>query len=116
MPKRRLYSESLHKSLTDETVEYVKAKRVEPEEVLYVTAGSFEDEDNSPDTIGFGKMIGTRFECMEEVATPAAGIRQRLRKTHHFLGLEQPVFRVEGGTSGDTLRGYLEGYVEEVGK
>lgn len=114
MAKRSLFSESLKQTLSDTTAEYVKAERVEPEEVRYVTAGSFEDEDNSPDTIGFGKMIGKRFECMEEVANPAAGIRQRLRKTHHFLTGETPTWRVEGGSDGDKLRGYVEGYIEEV--
>ena len=113
MPKRRPYSEPLAKDLEDTTAEYVYGQRVEPGEALYVTAGSFEDEDHAPTTIAFGKMIGTRFEVMEEEPSVSAGIRYHLEKTHRFDAGERPAFRVEGGTDGDKLRGYLEGYVEE---
>lgn len=114
MPKRRLYRETLVKEVEDETTEYLEGQRVEKGYVLYVTSAAVEQEGNNPDQMAFGLIIGTRFEAMEEERQCYAGIRWFTRKTHHFLAGESPAFRVEGGTSGDTIRGIMEGYYEKV--
>jgi len=114
MSKRRLYSQPLFKSLVNTTTEYVYGRRVDQGLILYVTHAALEDETTAPTTISFGKMVGDRFEGFEEDEAPSAGIRYHTLKTHHFLAGERPVWRVEGGTSNDVLRGYMEGYYEEV--
>jgi len=115
MPKRRLYSEALYKKAVSATEQLVEGRVVEPGWILYVTSGSLEDETTAPTTVSFGKKVGERFEGMEELETPSSGIRYHLDKTHHFIAGERPVWRVEGATVNDILRGYLEGYYEEAG-
>jgi len=112
MPKRRLYSKDLRKVLTNTTVEYVEGDVVKPGEILYITHAALEDQNNAPTTISFGKYVGERFEGLEEEPSPIAGIRFHTEKTHHFITGERPVWRVEGGTSSDVLKGYMEGYYE----
>lgn len=114
MSKRKLFSHPLYKVLTNATVEYLEAPIVEPGWVLYVTAASLEDSTSAPTTIAFGRYEGGRFEALEEEDSPAAGIRYHVEKTHHFTAGERPVWRVEGGTLNDVLRGFLEGYYEMV--
>jgi len=114
MGKRKLYDEVLSESLTNTTAEYVEGRVVEPGWILYVTSAALEDENNGPASIAFGKKVGDRFEASEEKASPSAGIRWNTVNTHHFIAGERPVFRVEGGTSGDKLSGHMEGYYEEV--
>lgn len=113
MPKRRPYRETVVKELEDTETEYVKAQRVPEGWLLYVVSAALEDEDNEPDQVAFGIMVGTRFEAMEETSSPEAGVRWNTVNTHHFYPLERPTFRVEGGTSGNTLRGILEGYMQK---
>ena len=113
MGKRRLYSESLYKLLTDTSAEILRGREVAPGYVRFVTHGAVEDATTAPTTLAFGREQGGRFEALEEDDAPAAGIRSHTAKTHHFLAGERPAFRVEGGTSNDVLRAFLEGYEEE---
>lgn len=113
MPKRRLYFQSLKGTCDNVTADYVKGKRVGKYKTLYVTAGALEDETHAPTTISFGKLIGTRFEPMEEMENPSVGVRYHLDKTHRFDPGDRPTWRVEGGTLNDVFSGYLEGYIEE---
>lgn len=114
MPRRRLYNEPLRKSLTDATAEYVEGRVVEPGLILFVTHAALEDETTAPTAIAFGKKVGDRFEGLEEDPSPLVGTRYHTEKTHHFIAGERPTWRVEGGTSADVLRGYMEGYYEAV--
>lgn len=114
MPRRRLYEEPLYKKVVSATAEYVEGRVVDPGLILFVTAGSLEDETTAPTTIAFGKRVGERFEGLEELESPSVGVRYHLDKTHHFLAGEKPVWRVEGATVNDILRGHMEGYYEEV--
>jgi len=114
MPKRRLYSEFFYKSADSITATYVEGEEVKTGWLLYVTTGSLEDETNAPTTIAFGKLVGTRFEGMEETESPTAGRRYHNDKTHVFRAGEKPCWRVEGATLNDILRGMAEGYYEEL--
>lgn len=114
MPKRRLYDKDLRKVLADTTAEYVEGEVVKPGDILYITHGVLEDQTSAPTTISFGKYVGGRFEGLEEDDGPVAGVRYHTEKTHHFQAGERPAWRVEGGTLNDVLKGYMEGYYEEV--
>jgi len=112
--KRRLYSEPLYKKSDSATATYLKGRVVGKGLILYVTHAAAEDVTAAPTTIAFGKLIGTRFEAMEEDGSPSAGITYSTEKTHHFTEGEEPTFRFEGAALNDELRGYMEGYYEEV--
>jgi len=114
MPKRRLYSKPLNKKCADATTDYLEDDPVRPGWILYVTTGSAEDETTAPTTISFGKRDGAKFTPLEEEDSPAAGISYHINKTHHFIAGEAPAFRFEAATLNDVLRGYLEGYYEEI--
>jgi len=112
MGKRRLYSESLRQVLSNATEEIMLGRVVAPGYIRFVTHAAVEDSTTAPTTLAFGRQQGGRFEALEEDPAPQAGIRYHTEKTHHFLAGECPAFRVEGGTSNDVLRGFLEGYEE----
>lgn len=114
MPRRRLYQEPLHKLKGSTSPDYVEGRAVDPGLVLYVTHASLEDETTAPTTLAFGKKVGDRFEGLEEGESPSVGVRYHTGKTHHFTEGERPVWRVEGGATSDVLRGFMEGYYEEV--
>lgn len=114
MGKRRLYSEPLYALVDNATADYLEGRLVEPGEVLFVTHAALEDETSAPTTISFGRYVGQRFEGEEEDNAPQAGVRYHTEKTHHFVGGERPVWRVEGATLNDVLRGFMQGYFEEV--
>jgi len=114
VPKRRLYEEPLREVVTNATAEYVEGRVVDQGLILFVTHASLEDETTAPTTISFGKKVGDRFEGFEEEPSPIVGIRFHTEKTHHFTAGERPTWRVEGATVNDVLRGYMEGYYEEV--
>jgi len=114
MGKRRLYSEPLRKVVSNATADYVEGRLVEPGEILFVTHGALEDETSAPTTIAFGRYVGQRFEAEEEDPAPLVGTRYHTEKTHHFVAGERPVWRVEGATLNDVLRGFMQGYFEEV--
>lgn len=110
--RRYKIRERIHKVVANATTEYVEAGEVGRNRILYVTAGSIEDQTTAPDQIAFGVKHGDEFIVMEEEDSPAAGISYHLEKTHHFLPGERPAFRVEGAALSDILEGYIEGYVE----
>jgi len=112
--KRILYDETKTKALTNTTAEYLEFKEVDARYVLYVTAACGEEATNAPTTITFGKMKNGAFTVMEEEDSPAAGIGFHTENTHHFRPGEKPCFRFEGGTSGNILTGYIEGYLERI--
>ena len=114
MPKRRLYDESLNQKLVSTTSEYVKGREVPQGLILYVVHGALEDETSSPDSLSFGKLIGSRFEALEEDDGPVSGVRYHTEHTHHFLPGETPCWRVEGGVADDVLTSHMEGYYEET--
>lgn len=114
MPKRRLYNKTLEGKCDNQVTDYLEGETVEPGWILFVTAGSLEDEGSSPDTMAFGKKNGNKFTPMEETESPSAGIRYTLEKTHHFIAGEKPAIRFEGATTNDKYRAYLEGYYEKV--
>ncbi|GAH73390.1 unnamed protein product, partial [marine sediment metagenome] len=92
------------------TVDYVKSEVVQERETLYVTHACLEDSTTPPNSIAFGKLVGTNFTCLEEEPNPAVGVTYHTEKTHHFITGEEPCFRVEGAVLADILRGHLEGY------
>lgn len=112
MPKRRLYSEFFYKEADSIVAVYVEGEEVKTDHILYVTAAALEDETNEPTTIALGKLVGGRFETMEESNDIAAGIRYHIERTHVFRSGEKLCWRVEGATLNDKLRGYAEGYYE----
>lgn len=114
MPRRRLYSKPLNKKCTNATTDYLEDESVQPGWILYVTTGSCEDETSAPTVMSFGKKDGAKFTPLEEDEGPTAGISKYIMKTHHFMAGEAPAFRFEAATLNDVLRGYLEGYYEEV--
>jgi len=114
MSKRRQYSRILDKKCTSATVDYLEDKPVEPGWVLYVTTGSCEDETSAPTIMSFCKKDGAQYRALEEDQAPTAGVSKYIMKTHHFIAGEAPAFRFEGATLNDILRGYLEGYYEEI--
>lgn len=114
MGERRLYSEELEDTGDASTSLIVKGRVVEQGWIRYVTAAGFEDETTAPTTIGFGKYRKDRYISLEEVESASAGVRQRLRKTHHFLPGERPAIRVEVGGTTDTVSAYLEGYEQQI--
>jgi len=114
MPKRRLYSHPFFKKITDATVDYVDGETVPTGYILYVTTATIEDENTAPTTLSFGKKSGSSYTPLEEDDSPAVGIRYHTERTHHFIAGEKPSFRVEGATLNDVVRGYAEGYYEEI--
>jgi hypothetical protein len=114
LPRRRLYDMPLYKRADSATATYVQAPKVPDGLILYVVTGALEDESGDCDSIAFGKMVGSRFEALEEALAPSGGLRYELDKTHHFLPGELPTWRIEGATVNDELRGYVEGFFEEV--
>jgi len=114
MPRRRLYYEELKKKSDNATTFYLKSRIVDQGLILFVVAGSAEDETNAPTTIAFGKMQGDRFTPFEENSSLSAGVRYHITMTHHFIAGEQPAWRFEGTTLNDICSACLEGYYEEV--
>lgn len=114
MPRRRLYSKILEAKCDNATTDYLEGDDVEQGQVLFITFGNAEDETNAPTTIAIGKKVKDTFIPFEEEDSPSAGIRYNTEKTHHVIAGERPAIRFEGATSNDLLRGYLEGYYEEV--
>jgi len=114
MPKRRLYSHPFFKKVTDATADYVEDETVPTGYILYITTANIEDETSTPSTVSFGKRNSRGYEPFEETASPTQGIRYHTEKTHVLIAGEKPSFRVEGATLNDVMRGYAEGYFEEV--
>jgi len=114
VPKRRLYREHLKKSSDNATSFYMRGREVEQGLILYVTTASCVNEDKQTNSIAFGILVGDEFYPMEEEATVGKGIAFLVRKTHHFIGGEQPVFLLEGTTVGNSCKAHFEGYYEEV--
>jgi len=110
MPKRRPYNHDLYRECLNATADYVKGETVQERETLYVTHACLEDSTTAPTSIGFGKLVGRIFTCLEEEPNPVLGVMYHTEKTHHFITGEEPCFRVEGAVLADILRGYLEGY------
>lgn len=115
MAKRRPYRDQRKKELSNTTSELFKGKRVGGNWQRFITTGSVEDEDSAPTTIAFGIARETNiFTPLEEEPDPEAGVRYHIDKTHRLNPGERPAFRVEGGTSGDTIAWFLEGYEERI--
>jgi len=113
MGNRKLYFQRLRKQSDNATTFYLTFPTVHSGEVLYVTTGSAEDENNTA-TIAFGKFIGDEFVPWQEVKDQSAGIRYHLRQTRQLIAGERPAVRFEGTTLNDYCAGYYEGYVAQV--
>jgi len=115
MTKRSLYQDTLEADCDSAATFYLRAKKPVPQgQVLFVTTGSVEDEDNAPTTISFGKLVRDKFIPLEEWTGLSAGVQKNVDKTHVVLAGEVPAFRFEGAVVGDDCMGFLEGYFEEV--
>ena len=114
MSKRRPYNHDLYRELQNATTDYVKGETVKERETFYCTHACLEDSTTAPISIGFGKLVGNNFTCLEEEPNPVLGVMYHTEKTHHFITDEVPCFRVEGGTLVDICRGHIEGYKEAI--
>lgn len=114
MAKRKYYRERLYKRLVNTTAEYVEGEPVRQGMTFWCVCAGLEDEDNAPTSIKFGYKVGERFIVLEDESNPSAGVTYHTERPHIFISGDIPQFEVKGGTSGDDLRGYLEGYYEEV--
>jgi len=114
MSKRINYHERVYKEVVNATADYIYAKEVPNNRVLYVTHAVIENQNHAPTTLAFGKRMDDNFVVMEEEGSPSLGISYHTVNTHHFIEDERPCFRVEGATVGDKIMGYLEGYYEVV--
>jgi len=113
MSNRKLYFHRLRKQSDNATTFYLTFPTVHSGEVLYITAGSAEEEDSTKN-IAFGKFIGDEFLPWQEYASQALGIRCNLTETHHLTSGERPAMRFESTTLNDYCAGHYEGYVVEV--
>jgi hypothetical protein len=92
----------------------VKGRIVDPGFILFVTSSSCENETTNNCELAFGVLIGSEFYAFEEELNATNGVAYHTDNTHHFVEGEQPVWRIEGGSSADAIRVVFEGYYEEV--
>jgi len=115
VPRRRLYSEPLKATLSGSSPFYIKSERpVKKGWVRFVTAGHCVDKTKNSVAIAFGKLVGNNFIYMEAEDSTSNDIGTRLRKTHHFIADEYPVWYVIDGAENNVVESYLEGYEVEV--
>jgi len=114
VPKRRLYSEIFYRKIVNATLDYAEGDEVPQGWVLYITSACFEDETNLANDMAFGKKLNGDFVPFEVFRQSVLGVRVNTVNTHHLIGGEKPAIRVRGSQLNDVVRGYAEGYYEEV--
>ena len=111
---RKYHSEIFYGQVDNASVFYLEGEKVPEGCNLFIINASIEDSTTAPATIAFGKIIGNRFEAFEEEDSPAAGITYHIDRTYRFKAGEKPCWRFETLALNDIIRGFAEGYYEEL--